>query len=62
MSELQTQKMPVEVLERQGRGRREESDEEEKKAEVEQAVYGCRCVLVCWLLRLMTSCVDAVRE
>jgi hypothetical protein len=49
MSELQTQKVSLEVLERQGRGRREESNEEEE--EVEQAVYGCRCILVCGLLR-----------
>lgn len=33
MSELQTQKMPVEVLERKGGGRREESDDEEEKEE-----------------------------
>jgi hypothetical protein len=60
MSELQTQKVSLEVLERQGRGRREESNEEEE--EVEQAVYGCRCILVCGLLRQAMSCVDAVRE
>ena len=33
MSELQTQKMPVEVLERKGGGRREESDDEEEEEE-----------------------------
>jgi hypothetical protein len=60
MSELQTQKVSLEVLERQGRGRREGSDEEKEKTE--QAVYGCRCVLVCVLLRQAMSCVDAGRE
>ena len=35
MSELQTQKMPMEVLERQDRGRREEGDKEEEEEEVE---------------------------